>query len=154
MRPGKRRYKAKVKIYTIGIGDGRQGSRGLFGQTLVNQGNDLDERTLIQIAELTGGKYFRARDPKELERIYDQLNLLEPIEQEAELLHRRGLCYDPLPAVPRVPEPIQFAGGTLLLICIGAARGRLRGVRSGQTRDIKNRWVGWQLKRGSGSGAG
>jgi len=78
--------KAKVKIYTIGIGDGRQGSRGLFGQTLVNQGNDLDERTLIQIAELTGGKYFRARDPKELERIYDQLNLLEPIEQEAELL--------------------------------------------------------------------
>ena len=78
--------KAKVKIYTIGIGDGRQRNQGLFGQTLVNQNNDLDERTLTAIADLTGGKYFRARDPRELRSIYDQLNKLEPIEQDEELL--------------------------------------------------------------------
>ena len=53
--------KAKVKIYTIGIGDGRQRNQVLFGQTLVNKNNDLDERTLVAIADLTGGKYFRAR---------------------------------------------------------------------------------------------
>ena len=74
--------KAKVKIYTIGIGDGRQRNQGLFGQTLVNQNNDLDERTLTAIADLTGGKYFRARDPRELRSIYDQLNKLEPIDQD------------------------------------------------------------------------
>ena len=78
--------KAKVKIYTIGIGDGRQRNQGLFGQTLVNQNNDLDERTLTAIADLTGGKYFRARDPRELRSIYDQLNKLEPINQDEELL--------------------------------------------------------------------
>ncbi len=78
--------KAKVKIYTIGIGDGRQRNQGLFGQTLVNQNNDLDERTLTAIADLTGGKYFRARDPGELRSIYDQLNKLEPIDQDEELL--------------------------------------------------------------------
>ena len=78
--------KAKVKIYTIGIGDGRQRNQGLFGQTLVNQNNDLDERTLTAIADLTGGKYFRARDPRELRSIYDQLNKLEPIDQDEELL--------------------------------------------------------------------
>ena len=78
--------KAEVKIYTIGIGDGRQRNQGLFGQTLVNQNNDLDERTLTAIADLTGGKYFRARDPRELRSIYDQLNTLEPIDQDEELL--------------------------------------------------------------------
>ena len=78
--------KAKVKIYTIGIGDGRQRNQGLFGQTLVNQNNDLDERTLTAIADLTGGKYFRARDPRELRSIYDQLNKFEPIDQDEELL--------------------------------------------------------------------
>ena len=76
--------KAKVKIYTIGIGDGRQRNQVLFGQTLVNQNNDLDERTLTAIADLTGGKYFRARDPRELRSIYDQLNKLDPIAQEEE----------------------------------------------------------------------
>ena len=78
--------KAKVKIYTIGIGDGRQRNQVLFGQTLVNQNNDLDERTLTAIADLTSGKYFRARDPRELRSIYDQLNKLEPIDQDEELL--------------------------------------------------------------------
>ena len=78
--------KSKVKIYTIGIGDGRQRNQVLFGQTLVNQNNDLDERTLTAIADLTGGKYFRARDPRELRSIYDQLNKLEPIDQDEELL--------------------------------------------------------------------
>ena len=78
--------KAKVKIYTIGIGDGRQRNQVLFGQTLVNKNNDLDERTLVAIADLTGGKYFRARDPRELRSIYDQLNKLEPIDQDEELL--------------------------------------------------------------------
>ena len=78
--------KAKVKIYTIGIGDGRQRNQVLFGQTLVNQNNDLDERTLTAIADLTGGKYFRARDPRELRSFYDQLIKLEPIDQDEELL--------------------------------------------------------------------
>ncbi|MBD8487320.1 VWA domain-containing protein [Echinicola sp. CAU 1574] len=61
-----------VIIYTIGIGDP-------FG----NQ-SDLDEETLEQIAEMTGGQYFRAIDTDRLNEIYDELNKLEPIEYEEE----------------------------------------------------------------------
>ncbi len=59
-------------IYTIGIGNPGSSS------------SDLDERTLIEIAELTGGKYFRAIDAQELEKIYAELDTLEPIEYEEE----------------------------------------------------------------------
>lgn len=59
-------------IYTIGIGD--PGSSG----------SDLDERTLTDIAELTDAKYFRAKDAEELEKIYTELEKLEPVEYEEE----------------------------------------------------------------------
>ena len=78
--------RAKVKIYTIGIGAERQEQRGLFGRTTVNPSADLDEATLTEIARTTGGQYFRARDPQELASIYEQLNKLEPIEQDAETI--------------------------------------------------------------------
>ena len=78
--------RAKVKIYTIGIGAERQEQRGLFGRTIVNPSADLDEKTLTTIAQATGGQYFRARDPQELASIYERLNQLEPIEQDAETI--------------------------------------------------------------------
>jgi len=61
-----------IHIYTIGIGD----------PTL--RGGDLDEETLIQIAEMTDAKYFRAMDTEKLQEIYTELDLLEPIEYEEE----------------------------------------------------------------------
>ena len=50
-----------------------------FSQT-VNPSADLDEKTLTAIAEKTGGRYFRARDTKELSEIYAMLDKLEPVE--------------------------------------------------------------------------
>ena len=78
--------RAKVKIYTIGIGAEKQEQRGLFGRTTVNPSADLDETTLIKIAKTTGGRYFRARNPQELKLIYEQLNRLEPIDQNEETI--------------------------------------------------------------------
>lgn len=60
-----------VKVYTIGIGQ-----EGFWGRS------DLDERTLTQIARITGGQYFRARNLEELARIYGLLDELEPVEQD------------------------------------------------------------------------
>lgn len=81
--------KAKVKIYTIGIGADEMITPGLFGSSFgarrVNPSADLDEATLKSIAEQTGGQYFRARSPEDLQVIYAQLDKLEPIEQEAEI---------------------------------------------------------------------
>ena len=75
---------AKVRIYTVGIGAEMMISRGIFGNRRINPSADLDEKLLSNIAEQTGGQYFRARSTDELEAIYQQLDKLEPIDQEAE----------------------------------------------------------------------
>jgi Ca-activated chloride channel family protein len=74
--------KEKIKIYTIGIGADEMIKRGFFATQRVNPSADLDEETLTNIANVTGGRYFRARNTPELGLIYESLNLLEPVEQE------------------------------------------------------------------------
>jgi Ca-activated chloride channel family protein len=59
-----------VIIYTIGIGTPGAG------------GSDLDEMTLREIADMTGGRYYLARDKEQLQEIYAELDQLEPIEYE------------------------------------------------------------------------
>ena len=89
--------RAKVKIYTVGIGADVQETWGLFGKRVTNPSADLDEATLTGIAEATGGLFFRARNPQELAAIYAELNRLEPIEQEAETIRPvASLFYWPL----------------------------------------------------------
>jgi Ca-activated chloride channel family protein len=74
--------KHHLKIYTIGIGADEMQVRSLFGSRQVNPSADLDEKTLTAIAEITGGRYFRARNTEELERIYAILDQLEPVEKD------------------------------------------------------------------------
>lgn len=68
-----------LKIYTIGIGSDNRGS-GL--RRLTGASSDLDEKNLLQIAALTGGRYFRARDTAGLAEIYRELDKLEPAADE------------------------------------------------------------------------
>ncbi|MBC9251319.1 BatB protein [Pseudomonas alcaligenes] len=70
-----------VKIYTIGIGTDPQQS-GIMGMLGLNPGIDLDEASLKNIAEQTGGSYFRARDAQELQAIEATLDQLEPALQQ------------------------------------------------------------------------
>lgn len=69
----------KVRIYTVGIGAEEMVQRSFFGDRMVNPSQDLDEHALTQIASLTGGQYFRARNPQELASIYQSINDLEPV---------------------------------------------------------------------------
>ena len=85
--------RAKVKIYTIGVGAETQEAWGLFGKRVTNPSADLDEQTLTAIAEATGGQYFRARNPEDLMAIYQELNRLEPIEQDAEIIRPVAALY-------------------------------------------------------------
>lgn len=78
--------KIETKIYTIGIGADEMVVRSFFGNRRINPSASLDEKTLTTIAQTTGGKYFRARDIQELNNIYQELDKLEPIEQENEWL--------------------------------------------------------------------
>ncbi len=70
-----------VKIYTIGIGadPAEDGALGMLG---INASMDLDEASLTDIARLTGGQYFRARDGNELKTIGATLDRLEPVTQQ------------------------------------------------------------------------
>ncbi|OLF54015.1 vWA domain-containing protein [Pseudomonas chlororaphis] len=70
-----------VKIYPIGIGADPEQSATL-GFLGVNPSLDLDEPALKEIAEATGGRYFRARDGQELQAIKDTLDQLEPVAQQ------------------------------------------------------------------------
>ncbi len=71
-------------IYTIGIGADALTVRSLFGVRQINPSADLDEDALREIAMLTGGAYFRARDISELEQIYSVLDQLEPAASDEE----------------------------------------------------------------------
>jgi len=74
-----------IKIYTIGMGRPGQvpmPQQTLFGERVVMAESQLDEATLQQIAEITGGKFFRAYDTNELAHVYDEINQLEKSEIE------------------------------------------------------------------------
>ena len=85
--------KENLKIYTIGIGADEMVVRDFFGARRVNPSVDLDEKALTAIAEKTGGRYFRARDTAELEKIYDLLDELEPIEKEIQYFRPTKALY-------------------------------------------------------------
>lgn len=92
---------AGLKIYTIGLGADQLIQPGLFGSQfgsrVVNPSQDLDEQSLQDIAEKTGGRYFRARNPQELDTIYTLLDTLEPNEHDREVFRpTRTLTHWPL----------------------------------------------------------
>ena len=71
-----------LRTYTIGIGaDQLEVSSLLGGRRSINPSADLDESTLTRIADLTGGRYFRATDTASLQEIYRLLDELEPVEE-------------------------------------------------------------------------
>lgn len=87
----------RIKVYTVGIGADEILRRSLFGVQRINPSADLDEDTLTAIAEKTGGRYFRARNPEDLAAVYRTLDQIEPVEQEAETLRpTQALYYWPL----------------------------------------------------------
>ena len=89
-----------VKIYTIGIGADAMRVNGFFGGQIVNPSADLDARLLTDMAEKTGGHFYRARDTAELAQIYREIDKLEPAD-DAQQLYRPidELFYWPLSGV-------------------------------------------------------
>ena len=69
-----------IRVYTVGVGSKgmapypRQTSYGIQYQ---NISTDIDEPTLIKIAQITGGLYFRATNTATLKEIYSEIDQLE-----------------------------------------------------------------------------
>ena len=68
-----------IKIYTIGAGTNKSYTR-IPGRGMIR--NEIDEETLMRIAKVTGGKYFRAPDIETLGLIYSEISSLERSEIE------------------------------------------------------------------------
>ncbi len=105
-----------LKIYTIGIG-AEYVERNTFFSSRKVKNTEIDERTLNAIAEKTGGRYFRARDTQELHKIYQLLDQLEPVEQNAQ-------SFRPIMALYYWPLSFAFiiAGFITLLRITGISR--------------------------------
>ena len=101
--------------------------RSFFGSRQVNPSQELDEAMLTDLAESTGGQYFRARNAEELENIYQTLDQLEPIKGEARKLRpRTALFFYPLAL------GLLLSALPALIYCLRNMGYRLRGqARSG-----------------------
>lgn len=75
-----------LRVYAIGVGAESLRVDSLFGSRVVNPSADLDESMLTELAQRTGGRYFRARDSSELAGIYDAINRLEPAASADQVL--------------------------------------------------------------------
>ena len=79
------------------------------------------EEILRTIADATGGNYFRARNTEELDEIYQQLDKLEPVEQDQEFFRpKKALFY----------WPVVAALSLITLWLIGSLLGRLLSSRA------------------------
>ena len=107
-----------LRIYTIGIGAEQMEVPSITGGLRrVNPSADLDEETLTAIADLTGGRYFRAKDTAGLQDIYRLLDELEPVDEpEAGFRPVKSLYYWPL-------------AGAFLLTVLLCAMSLLQGIK-------------------------
>lgn len=112
-----------VTVHTIGFGAEAQCERSFFGLRS-NPSAGLDEATLKAVANATGGRYFRARDPQELLGIYQVLDAIEPVEQDPRMVR-------PVKALYHWPLAGALAAGLALALRTAVAAGALRRVAHG-----------------------
>jgi len=85
--------KEGFKIYTIGVGAEARFMGSFFGI----RNNELDEKSLKELAQKTKGNYFRATDLSSLEKIYQEIDKLEPQNSEGSIIQeKKDLFYIPL----------------------------------------------------------
>jgi len=75
-----------IRIYAIGAGKPGPApypvDDPIFGRRYVNVENEIDEESLRQIAQLTDGKFYRAKDENGLKETYDEISSLETTKIE------------------------------------------------------------------------
>ena len=71
-----------ITMHVVGIASDQFAQRSMFGNRPGALISEIDDATMTQIAEMTGGRYFRARTLEDMVAIYDELDQMEPIEQD------------------------------------------------------------------------
>lgn len=88
-----------IKVYTIGVGTKGMApfpATDFFGRKVYQQVEvKIDEETLTRIADITGGKYFRATSKDALEKIYAEIDQLEKTELDVKKFSQKHEEYLP-----------------------------------------------------------
>jgi len=87
-----------IRVYTVGIGTHGYAPYPVqtpFGVQYQRALVDVDEGTLTKIANITGGKYFRATDNQTLENIYRQIDKLEKAKIDVTQYHKKTELFLP-----------------------------------------------------------
>ena len=99
-----------IRVYTIGVGSEGLApvpvGRGLFGLRYENRPVRIDEPLLRDVARITGGRYFRARDAEALRSIYQQIDQLERAPVRCAVGSRSSRLPFRLPFRPRA-DPVR-----------------------------------------------
>jgi len=91
-----------VRVYTVGIGTHGTAPYPVqtpYGVQYQNIPVDVDEGTLTKIADITGGKYFRATDNETLKHIYEQIDKLEKAKIDVTQYHKKTEMFLPFALV-------------------------------------------------------
>lgn len=74
-----------IKVYTIGVGtNGNIQITDPYGFSTTTLETKIDEESLRQIADITGGKFYRAKDEKMLKHVFQEIDKLEKSELDVE----------------------------------------------------------------------
>lgn len=91
-----------IRVYTIGVGTYGNAPYPVqtpFGIQMQQMPVEIDETSLISIADLTGGRYFRADDNEKLASIYEEIDQLEKDKIEVKHFSKKEELYFPFAMV-------------------------------------------------------
>ncbi len=100
-----------IRVYTVGIGTHGyapypvQTPMGIQYQRILV---DVDEGTLTKIANITGGKYFRATDNQTLKNIYEQIDKLEKAKIDVTEYHKKTELFLPFALIALLFLSLEF----------------------------------------------
>ncbi|MCD6163338.1 MAG: VWA domain-containing protein [candidate division Zixibacteria bacterium] len=86
-----------IKTYTIGAG--KQGmvdfpiNDPIFGKRYIKRKSEIDEETLKEVANITGGRFYRATNSKALQEIYNEISDMEQTKIEVKEYYKYEELY-------------------------------------------------------------
>jgi len=100
-----------IRVYTVGLGTHGYAPYPVqtpIGVQYQQVPVDVDEGTLTKIANITGGKYFRATNNQTLKNIYDQIDRLEKAKIDVTQYHKKTELFLPFALIALLLLAIEF----------------------------------------------
>ncbi|MDR2414146.1 MAG: VWA domain-containing protein [Odoribacteraceae bacterium] len=107
-----------IRVYTIGVGTMGEAPYPVptdYGVVIQQVPVEIDEEILTRIADMTGGRYFRATDNQKLEQIYEEIDQLEKSRIEVKHFSKKNEKYFPFALAGLLLLIVEMIGRYVLL---------------------------------------